>query len=247
MLLTASTTTKGALALTKTILAIDDEPIILDTIVRYLKQADYQVLTAVNGKQGLAKFEQHSIDLIITDIMLPEMDGYEMMLQILDENPQIPFLFVTAKTREQDRLYGLTLGADDYIVKPFSPRELILRVKNILRRQTQATTHQITMGPLMIDSDTREATLYSNPLSLTIKEFDLLYFLASNPNHVYSKSELFEQVWGSDFMTDANTINVHVHYLREKMATAGADQPIPLIQTVWGLGYKLTFETEMSS
>jgi len=226
----------------QTILVVDDEPIILDTIARYLRQADYQVVTATDGEAALAKFRTNAVTMVVTDIMLPKMDGYELMLAILDEQADIPFLFVTAKTREQDRLYGLTLGADDYIVKPFSPRELVLRVKNILRRQQKSVPRQLAVGPLVIDEETRQATLYEAPLTLTLKEFDLFYFLANSPNHVFSKSELFEEVWGSDYLTDANTINVHVHHLREKLAALAHDRVSPQIQTVWGLGYKLTFE-----
>lgn len=223
----------------ETILIVDDEPTILDISKRYLERENFKVLTASDGKEALEICRHNQMSLIVTDIMMPEVDGYDFILQMLDLDKEIPFLFISAKTQEQDRLYSLTLGADDYITKPFSPRELVLRVKNILRRVNKNKRTTIERGVLKIDYEKRVATLYDIPLDLKIKEFDLLWVLALDKERVYSKSELFEKVWGSDYFEDANTMNVHIHHLREKLERASGGRPHPIIKTIWGLGYKL--------
>lgn len=223
----------------ETILIVDDEPTILDVSKRYLEKENFHVLTASDGKEALDICLHQSITLIVTDIMMPESDGYDFILNVLDLNQDIPFLFISAKTQEQDRLYSLTLGADDYITKPFSPRELVLRIKNILRRVTKNASKMINRGALKIDYEKRTATLYEVSLELTLKEFDLLWVLALDQERVYSKSELFDKVWGSDYYDDANTMNVHIHHLRDKMERVSDGRPYPMIKTIWGLGYKL--------
>lgn len=228
--------------MTQTILLVDDEPTITDIVERYLTRDDYRVLTAHDGAEALQLFNTATIDLIVTDIMMPEMDGYDFILQVLDENPDVSFLFITAKTQEADRLYGLTLGADDYVMKPFSPRELVLRIKNILHRVSNNKMNEIKVGALTIDDEKRTATLYGSDLNLTMKEFDLLFILANDTNKVFSKSELFGRVWGVDYLEDANTMNVHIHRLREKLEKAARDRDYPVIETVWGMGYKLAVE-----
>ncbi|TGA98916.1 response regulator transcription factor [Sporolactobacillus shoreae] len=223
----------------ETILIVDDEPTIVDVAKRYLEKENFKVLTASNGGEALEICRHRSVHLIVTDIMMPEVDGYDFILQIIDSGKEIPFLFISAKTQEQDRLYSLTLGADDYVTKPFSPRELVLRVKNILRRVNKNAGHTINRGALKIDYEKRSATLYDVPLDLTLKEFDLLWVLALDQERVYSKSELFDKVWGAEYYEDANTMNVHIHHLREKLERASDGSPHPVIKTVWGLGYKL--------
>ncbi|MED1203494.1 response regulator transcription factor [Heyndrickxia acidicola] len=223
----------------ETILIVDDEPTILDVSKRYLEKENFKVLTASDGKEALEICQHNQINLIVTDIMMPEVDGYDFILQVLDLDEEIPFLFISAKTQEKDRLYSLTLGADDYITKPFSPRELVLRIKNILRRINKNTSKFINRGVLKIDYEKRAAILYDVPLDLTIKEFDLLWVLALDKERVYSKSELFEKVWGSDYYEDANTMNVHIHRLRDKLEHVSDGRPHPAIKTIWGLGYKL--------
>lgn len=184
----------------KTILLVDDEVDILDIQKRYLLQAGYQVLVAHDGLEGLELFKKKSVDLIITDIMMPNMDGYDFISEVQYLAPDQPFLFTTAKTSEQDRIYGLSLGADDFIAKPFSPRELVLRVNNILRR-------------LQRGDETEQ-------------------------KRVFSKTELYEKVWQEDYVDDTNTLNVHIHALRQEL-TKRARGNTPAIKTVWGLGYKM--------
>lgn len=225
--------------MSETILIVDDEPTIVDVAKRYLEKENFTVQTASNGREAFELCQRRQISLIVTDIMMPEVDGYDFILRVLDLDNDTPFLFISAKTQEKDRLYSLTLGADDYITKPFSPRELVLRIKNILRRVNKNSGQIIDRGVLKIDYQKRKATLYDVPLDLTIKEFDLLWVLARDQERVYSKSELFDQVWGSDYYEDANTMNVHIHHLRDKMERVSDGQPYPQIKTVWGLGYKL--------
>lgn len=225
--------------LKKTLLIVDDEPTILDVSKRYLEKENFTVLIASNGAEAFDICQQYQIHLIVTDIMMPDLDGYDFILKILDSDQDIPFLFISAKTQEKDRLYSLTLGAEDYITKPFSPRELVLRVKNILRRINKSSNSIINRGSLQIDYEKRVATLFENTLDLTLKEFDLLWILAIEQERVYSKSELFGKVWGSDYYEDANTLNVHIHHLREKLEKASGGKPYPIIKTIWGLGYKL--------
>jgi len=153
--------------------------------------------------------------------------------------PDQPFLFTTAKTSEQDKIYGLSLGADDFIAKPFSPRELVLRVNNILRRLHRGgEIEQIELGDLMMNHVVHEARIGECFLELTVKSFELLWILASNPERVFSKTELYEKVWQEDFVDDTNTLNVHIHALRQEL-TKYASSNTPAIKTVWGLGYKM--------
>ncbi|SFS42100.1 response regulator transcription factor [Marininema halotolerans] len=222
-----------------TILIVDDEPTILDVAKRYLEKENFKVLLASDGKEAFRLCQNHEISLIVTDIMMPEVDGYDFILQVLDMDKEIPFLFISAKTQEKDRLYSLTLGAEDFITKPFSPRELVLRIKNILRRINKNTSKVLNRGPLTIQYDKRAATLYGEPLDLKLKEFELLWVLALDMERVYSKSELYEKVWGADYYGDANTLSVHIHRLREKLERISAERPHPVIKTIWGLGYKM--------
>ncbi|WP_159561632.1 response regulator transcription factor [Streptococcus halichoeri] len=222
------------------ILLVDDEPEITDINQRYLEQAGHSVTVASDGAQALACFGKTSYDLIITDIMMPHMDGYDFISQVLLEKPEQPFLFITARISEPDKIYSLSLGADDFISKPFSPRELVLRVKNILNRiygKSQPAEH-LVIGDLTMDQSTRVVTIADHELTLTNKAFDLLWLLANNRNHVFSKTELYERVWGEEFLDDTNTLNVHIHSLRNDLAHYCTDRT-PTIKTVWGLGYKL--------
>ena len=209
------------------ILLVDDEPAILDIVTRYLTKEGYQVTTASNGQEALARYQAQAMDLIITDIMMPQMDGYDFIDAVLQLREDQPFIFITAKDQAVDRIYSLTLGADDYITKPFSPRELTLRVKNLMRRiqPSQATQSVLTCAPFAIDEGQHRVTLYDQPLQLSLKEFQLL--------------ALFLKIWETDYMEDANTLNVHIHSLRDKLAKVAGQRPYPKIETVWGLGYRL--------
>ncbi|HEU8011073.1 response regulator transcription factor [Streptococcus pneumoniae] len=223
----------------KTILLVDDEVEITDIHQRYLIQAGYQVLVAHDGLEALELFKKKPIDLIITDIMMPRMDGYDLISEVQYLSPEQPFLFITAKTSEQDKIYGLSLGADDFIAKPFSPRELVLRVHNILRRLHHGgETELISLGNLKMNHSSHEVQIGEEMLDLTVKSFELLWILASNPERVFSKTDLYEKIWKEDYVDDTNTLNVHIHALRQELAKYSSDQT-PTIKTVWGLGYKI--------
>lgn len=223
----------------KTILLVDDEVEITDIHQRYLIQAGYQVLVAHDGLEALELFKKKPIDLIITDVMMPRMDGYDLISEVQYLSPEQPFLFITAKTSEQDKIYGLSLGADDFIAKPFSPRELVLRVHNILRRLHRGgETELISLGNLKMNHSSHEVQIGEEMLDLTVKLFELLWILASNPERVFSKTDLYEKIWKEDYVDDTNTLNVHIHALRQELAKYSSDQT-PTIKTVWGLGYKI--------
>ncbi|MDS2561560.1 response regulator transcription factor [Streptococcus pneumoniae] len=223
----------------KTILLVDDEVEITDIHQRYLIQAGYQVLVAHDGLEALELLKKKPIDLIITDVMMPRMDGYDLISEVQYLSPEQPFLFITAKTSEQDKIYGLSLGADDFIAKPFSPRELVLRVHNILRRLHRGgETELISLGNLKMNHSSHEVQIGEEMLDLTVKSFELLWILASNPERVFSKTDLYEKIWKEDYVDDTNTLNVHIHALRQELAKYSSDQT-PTIKTVWGLGYKI--------
>lgn len=224
----------------KRILLVDDEMEITEINKRYLLQAGYEVSVAHDGKEALELFKKQEIHLIITDIMMPNMDGYELISEIQYLSPDQPFLFITAKTSEPDKIYSLSLGADDFIIKPFSPRELVLRVNNILRRinRNKPVEEKLQLGDLIMDHEKREAVVNQHKLDITIKSFEILWILASNPQRVFSKTELYEKVWREDYVDDTNTLNVHIHTLRQDLAKYSTETT-PTIKTVWGLGYKI--------
>ena len=226
--------------MTKRILLVDDEVELTEINKRYLTQAGYEVNVAHDGQEALELFQKYSIDLIITDIMMPNMDGYDLIGEVQYLAPDQPFLFITAKTSEPDKIYSLSMGADDFITKPFSPRELVLRVNNILRRihRSMGTEETLQLGDLVMNHETREVSVHDRPLDITIKSFELLWILANNPQRVFSKTELYEKVWQEDFVDDTNTLNVHIHALRQDLAKYSTEKT-PTIKTVWGLGYKI--------
>ena len=162
-----------------------------------------------------------------------------MISEVQYQSPDQPFLFITAKTSEQDKIYGLSLGADDFIAKPFSPRELVLRVHNILRRLHRGgETEVVSLGDLRMNHGSHEVQVGDVALDLTVKSFELLWLLASNPERVFSKTDLYEKVWQEDYVDDTNTLNVHIHALRQELAKHASSET-PTIKTVWGLGYKI--------
>ena len=196
------------------ILLVDDEIEITEINKRYLEQGGYDIDIANDGKEALEKYKRNKYSLIITDIMMPNMDGYDLISEVQYLDAEQPFLFITAKTTEPDKIYSLSLGADDYIVKPFSPRELVLRVRNILRRIEKNSTDSILiLGDLEINYNSRIARVNGKQLDLTVKSFELLWLLANNPERVFSKTELYEKIWQDEYVEDANTLNVHVHSL----------------------------------
>ncbi|APH05770.1 DNA-binding response regulator [Bacillus weihaiensis] len=221
------------------VLIVDDEENIIDVCTRYLELEGYEVLSALNGNDALTQYRMHSPDLIILDIMMPHMDGWQVAEEVRKQH-DTPIIMLTALGQEKDRIYGLTIGADDYVTKPFSPRELLLRVKNVLRRMKSSVEEEkgsiFRQGDLYIDKQKRLVTVNDIPIDMTVKEFDLLALLAFHPLQVFSKSQLLETLWGYEYLGDANTINVHIRRLREKIEK-DPSQP-QWIKTIWGIGYK---------
>lgn len=224
---------------TANILIVDDEPKMRDLVKLYLEREGFKVTEAGDGEVALELFKKTKYDLVILDIMMPKLDGLSVCKEIR-KNSETPIIMLTAKGEEIDRVLGFELGADDYVVKPFSPRELAARVKAMLRRvNTKATTNEGTVlrfSGLTINLDAREAEIEGNKMSLTPKEFELLTFLAKNAGRVYTREQLLEHVWGYDFYGDFRTVDTHIKKLREKLSRYGGSAN--LIATVWGVGYK---------
>ncbi len=219
------------------ILVIEDEENIIDLIKLYLSNEGFQVEGVSDGGKALEAFELFKPSLIILDIMLPGVDGWEICREIRKSSP-VPIIMLTAKETEVDKVLGLELGADDYITKPFSPRELIARVRAVLRR-SQAPIEEkekLQFQDLTIDLKRREVCRANEVITLTAKEFDLLKFLASSPGVVFSRDRLLEKVWGYEFYGDLRTVDVHIRHLREKLKD-DVENP-SFIETIWGVGYK---------
>jgi len=222
-----------------TVLVVDDEPIVRDVVVRYLEEEGFRTLQAADGDAARTLLEQETPSLVVLDLMLPGTDGLALCRWIRSRS-ELPVIMVTALGEESDRLAGLELGADDYLTKPFSPRELVARVKAVLRRSSpvDAKAELIEVGGLIIDAGRREVRRDGAALRLTTLEFDLLWFLATNPNRVFSRHELMQRVWGYTSVLDTGTVTVHVRRLREKIE---ADPSRPRhLETVWGSGYRFT-------
>ncbi len=222
-----------------TVLVVDDEPIVRDVVVRYLEEEGFRTLQAADGDAARTLLEQETPSLVVLDLMLPGTDGLALCRWIRSRS-ELPVIMVTALGEESDRLAGLELGADDYLTKPFSPRELVARVKAVLRRSSpvDAKAELIEDGGLIIDAGRREVRRDGAALRLTTLEFDLLWFLATNPNRVFSRHELMQRVWGYTSVLDTGTVTVHVRRLREKIE---ADPSRPRhLETVWGSGYRFT-------
>ena len=221
-----------------TVLVVDDEPIVRDVIVRYLRRDGFATLEAADGDRARELIEAGSPELVVLDVMLPGADGLELCRWIRGRS-ELPVILLTARGEEADRIVGLELGADDYVTKPFSPRELAARVRTVLRRSgtAPARTEQLGFGEIAIDGASREVTKAGVPVTLTAREFDLLWFLASNPRRVFSRSHLMDRVWGHSPALDTGTVTVHIRRLREKLETDPAHPDH--LQTVWGVGYRL--------
>lgn len=221
------------------ILVVEDEPVVRDVVVRYLEQAGYHTAEAGDGRSAQQLLESERPDLVILDVMLPEIDGLDLCRWIRSKW-NVPVVMLTALGTESDRIVGLELGADDYITKPFSPRELVARVRAVLRRAQPATDHapqdRIAVGELEIDAAKREVRSAGADVVLTAKEFDLLWFLVSHPRHVFTRDQLMDRVWGYQSASDTGTVTVHMRRLREKIED---DPSRPRhLQTVWGVGYR---------
>jgi DNA-binding response OmpR family regulator len=222
----------------KSVLVVDDEPMVRDVLARYLEKDGFEVRTAEDGEQALESFEASPPDLVLLDLMLPRIDGLEV-LRRMRERAASPVIMLTAKGTETDRVVGLELGADDYITKPFSPREVVARVRAVLRRSTaqvQPSPDVLSFDDVTIDGPRREVRRGGEPLHLTRKEFDLLSLLASNPGHTFTRAELLDEVWDFAWDGDTATVTVHVRRLREKIER-DPSQPVHLL-TLWGVGYR---------
>jgi DNA-binding response OmpR family regulator len=221
-----------------TVLVVDDEPIVREIVVRYLRRDGHRIVEAVDGDAARSAIERSSPDLVVLDVMLPGTDGLELCRWIRSIS-ELPVIMLTARGEEADRIVGLELGADDYVTKPFSPRELAARVRSVLRRASPAgtTSTRLTFGDVTLERATREARRNGVEVRLTAKEFDLLWFLAGHPRHVFSRDQLMASVWGYTTAVDTGTVTVHVRRLREKIEE-NPSEPRHL-ETVWGVGYRL--------
>ena len=225
----------------KKVLIVDDEEHIRELIKFNLKKEGYDTEVAVNGTEALKIIREIKFDLILLDLMLPEIDGLEVCKEIRrnEETSDIPVMMITAKGEEFDKVLGLELGADDYMVKPFDPKELIARVKAVLRRNIQPpeeekVKNRIVLDNLIIDKDNYSVTYEGNLVELPPKELEVLYFLASHPKQVFTREQLLDKIWGYDFVGDTRTVDVHIKRLRDKFEGDHAWS----IKTVWGVGYK---------
>jgi DNA-binding response OmpR family regulator len=224
----------------ETVLVVDDEPTIRDVVVQYLRREGYATLEAGDGDAARELLEREWPNLVVLDLMLPGTDGLALCRWIRDRS-QLPVIMLTARGEEADRIIGLELGADDYVTKPFSPRELVARVRSVLRRGTDANDRpdeRVRIGDIEIDAAAREVRKRGSVLKLTAREFELLWFLARHPRRVFSRDQLMSRVWGYEPAFDSGTITVHVRRLREKIE----DEPAHprYIETVWGVGYRLS-------
>jgi len=222
-----------------TVLVVDDEPIVRDVVVRYLRRDGHETREAGSGDEARAILEASPPELVVLDVMLPGMDGLDLCRWIRSRS-ELPVILLTARGEEADRIVGLELGADDYMTKPFSPRELAVRVRNVLRRAatTPPLGESVRFGEFALDADSHELRRAGVPVRLTLKEFDLLSFLASHPRRVFSREQLMDRVWGYTSALDTGTVTVHIRRLREKIE---ADPSRPrFLETVWGAGYRFS-------
>ena len=222
------------------VLVVDDDPTVSDVVRRYLEQAGCEVRLAADGAAGLASIADQRPDLVVLDLMMPGIDGLEVCRRIRRQLPDLPVIMLTALGEEADRVVGLEVGADDYVTKPFSPRELVLRIRSVLRRASgpavsNAVPTRLTDAELTVDAARRIAELDGAQLALTVREFDLLVFLMGHPGRAWSRTDLLDKVWGWQF-GDQSTVTVHVRRLREKIEKDPAEPD--RIRTVWGVGYR---------
>jgi DNA-binding response OmpR family regulator len=219
----------------ETILVVDDEANIIELAKMYLQNEGYVVESARDGREALTKIKSLQPALVVLDLMLPEVDGWEVCRQVRADS-DVPIIMLTARSDDVDKIVGLELGADDYLTKPFNPRELVARVRAVLRRyeKSAASTQPIHLGQVTIDPQRREVTVGGQQLDLRTKEFDLLWALAEHRGIVLSRDQLLDLVWGYDYYGETRTVDVHIARLRDKLE--GSDV---VIETVWGVGYKL--------
>jgi DNA-binding response OmpR family regulator len=224
------------------VLVVEDDPTVAEVVASYLARAGHQTTSEGNGAVAAGRLTADgpaAFDLVVLDLMLPGLDGIEVCRRLRRSHPSLPVIMLTALGQEDDRIAGLEVGADDYVTKPFSPRELVLRVESVLRRSRPVSTEPagvLQLGPLTVDTAARRATKNGEELSLTVRELDLLSYLMAHPGTAYTRTELMSAVWGWTF-GDQSTVTVHVRRVREKIED---DPKHPrLIQTVWGVGYRM--------
>jgi len=221
------------------VLVVDDEPTIAEVVARYLERAGYRARVAADGVQAIEAAASQRPDLVVLDLMLPRLDGLEVMRRLREhDRDHIAVILLTAKGEESDRVIGLRLGADDYVVKPFSPAELVARVDAVLRRvgTSPAQEAPLELSDMTIDPRSRQVFVCGQEVQLTQREFDVLLFLARHPGQVFSRNQLMDAVWQYSFYTDTSTVTVHIRRLRTKLER---DPAVPRhIQTVWGVGYR---------
>jgi DNA-binding response OmpR family regulator len=221
------------------VLVVDDDQTVSDVVRRYLEQAGYEVVLAEDGADGLVAVATRRPDLVVLDLMMPGIDGIEVCRRLRKQLPDLPVIMLTALGEEADRVLGLEVGADDYVTKPFSPRELVLRIRSVLRRAAatavEPTPAVLTDGGLVVDTGRRTVFLDGAALPLTLREFDLLAFLLANPGRVWTRTDLLEKVWGWG-VGDQSTVTVHVRRLREKVERR--PRAPARILTAWGRGYR---------
>jgi DNA-binding response OmpR family regulator len=218
-----------------TILVVDDEVSIVELARLYLERDGFRVLGAADGKAALEAFAMHKPDLLVVDVMMPRLDGFGLVQEVRKDS-LVPVIMLTARSEDVDKIVGLEMGADDYVTKPFNPRELVARVKAVLRRFESGgqPTRRIECGNLVVDLDKRDVTVGDQRVRLRTREFELLAALAQNAEIVLSRDQLLENVWGYEYAGETRTVDVHVNHLRDKLSDCDAE-----IETVWGVGYKL--------
>ncbi|MEA4896739.1 response regulator [Bacillota bacterium Meth-B3] len=229
-----------------TILIVDDDPNIRTLVNLYLAKEGFEVIEAARGDEALKAFKAHAPSLVLLDVMLPGMDGWQVCREVRKVS-NIPVIMLTAKDETFDKVLGLELGADDYVVKPFEPKELVARIKAVIRRYQggEAPDKELVFPGLTVNISQYAVTFQGHPLDMPPKELELLYFLASRPGAVFTREQLLNQVWGYDYFGDSRTVDVHVKRLREKLT--GGEQYGWAIKTVWGVGYKFDVNARPSS
>ena len=222
----------------KKILIVEDDDNIRELLRLYLEREDYEIIEAENGAVGMTRFKADSPDMILLDMMMPVMDGWQVCREIRESGSTTPIIMITAKGETMDKVSGLELGADDYIVKPLEMQEVVARVRALFRRLAPEEVGKLSFDNLVIDKQGYDLVIAGKRVDAPPKEIELLYFLAQSPNHVFTRAQLLDDVWGFDYFGDTRTVDVHVKRLREKLE--GASDKWEL-KTVWGVGYK--FET----
>ncbi len=220
------------------ILVVDDEPHMRQLLTIYLKNAGYAVEEANDGLTALEQVETETFHLVVLDLMMPGMSGWDACKAIREVKSEMPILMLTARTSVEDKVTGLSIGADDYLTKPFDGRELVARVQALLRRSNpeEGQTYRFDEYDILIDPEGRTVSVTKKPLSLTPKEFDVLLLMAKRPGRTYSRDEILERIWGYDYYGDTRTVDSHVKNIREKLRDAGVTHDP--IKTIWGIGYK---------